>query len=82
MFCYNINISRVYDAILGYKEAVMVKKLRKYQWLSILLSCLFILSACSSNKAVDDYATNKGYEQKTEAADNAIEEASVDHTNL
>lgn len=60
----------MYDAILGYKEAVMVKKLRKYQWLSILLSCLFILSACSSNKAVDDYATNKGYEQKTEAADN------------
>ncbi|MGN1180375.1 MAG: BMP family ABC transporter substrate-binding protein [Suilimivivens sp.] len=43
--------------------------MRKYQWLSILFSCMFLLSACGSNGFVDDYATNKGYEQSAEVVD-------------
>ena len=46
-----------------------MKKMRKYQFLSILLSCMFLLNACSSDAAIDDYATNKGYEQNAEATD-------------
>lgn len=42
-------------------------KMRKYQWLSIFFLCMFLLSACSRNETIDDYATNKGYEQSTEA---------------
>ena len=41
-------------------------KMRKYQWLSIFFLCMFLLSACSRNETIDDYATNKGYEQSTE----------------
>ena len=43
-------------------------KMRKYQWLSIFFLCMFLLSACSRNETIDDYATNKGYEQSTEVA--------------
>lgn len=47
-----------------------MKKNRKKQCLSILLSCMFLFSACSGNESIDDYATNKGNEKNTELADN------------
>lgn len=43
-------------------------KIRKYRLMSLFLSCVFVLAACSSG-AVDDYATNKGYENKNEVVD-------------
>ncbi|MGN1147160.1 MAG: BMP family ABC transporter substrate-binding protein [Lachnospiraceae bacterium] len=46
-----------------------MKKIRKHQCLSILLSCLLLLSACGSKESIDDYATNKGYEQDTAVVD-------------
>ena len=47
-----------------------MKKNRKKQCLSILLSCMFLFSACGGNESIDDYATNKGNEKNTELADN------------
>lgn len=44
-------------------------KIRKYRFLSLFMSCAFLLAACSSSD-IDDYATNKGYEESKEAADN------------
>lgn len=44
-------------------------KIRKYRFLSLFMSCVFLLAACSSSD-IDDYATNKGYEESKEAADN------------
>ena len=44
-------------------------KMRKYRFLSLFLSCVFLLTACSSG-TIDDYATNKGYEESKEVADN------------
>ncbi len=46
-----------------------MKEMRKHRSLLIFSVCIFLLSACSS-KSIDDYATNKGYEQNKEAADN------------
>lgn len=46
-----------------------MKKIRKCRCLSILLSCMLLLSACNGNEIIDDYATNKGYEQNTEVVD-------------
>lgn len=47
-----------------------MKKVRKYQCLSVFLSCLFLLTACGSEN-IDDYATNKGYEKLTEVVENS-----------
>lgn len=47
-----------------------MKKRRGCQYLSILLSCMFLLCACGSSKSIDDYATNKGYEQNKEETAN------------
>lgn len=46
-----------------------MKKMRKYQYLFVLLSCVFLLTACGSEQ-IDDYATNKGYEDLSKIADN------------
>ena len=46
-----------------------MKKMRRYQYLSVLLSCIFLLTACGSEQ-IDDYATNKGYEDLTKNVDN------------
>ena len=46
-----------------------MKKMRRYQYLSVLLSCIFLLTACGSEQ-IDDYATNKGFEDLTKNADN------------
>ena len=46
-----------------------MKKIRKFQYLSVLLSGIFLLTACGSEN-IDDYATNKGYEESAEVADN------------
>ena len=46
-----------------------MKKMRRYQYLSVLLSCIFLLTACGSEQ-IDDYATNKGYEDLTKISDN------------
>ena len=46
-----------------------MKEMRKYQYLFVLLSCVFLLTACGSEQ-IDDYATNKGYEDLTKIADN------------
>lgn len=46
-----------------------MKKMRRYQYLSVLLSCIFLLTACGSEQ-IDDYVTNKGYEDLTKNADN------------
>lgn len=46
-----------------------MKKNRKKQCLSILLSCMFLFSACGGDESIDDYATNKGNEKNTELAD-------------
>lgn len=45
-----------------------MKEMRKYQYLFVLLSCVFLLTACGSEQ-IDDYATNKGYEDLTKIAD-------------
>ena len=46
-----------------------MKKMRRYQYLSVLLSCIFLLTACG-NVQIDDYATNKGYEDLTKIQGN------------
>lgn len=46
-----------------------MRKMRKWQCLSILLLCMLLLSACNGNEVIDDYATNKGYEQTAEVTD-------------
>ena len=46
-----------------------MKKMRRYHYLSVLLSCIFLLTACGSEQ-IDDYATNKGYEDLTKISDN------------
>ena len=46
-----------------------MKEMRKYQYLFVLLSCVFLLTACGSEQ-IDDYATNKGYEDLTKNVDN------------
>lgn len=46
-----------------------MKKMRRYQYLSVLLSCILLLTACGSEQ-IDDYATNKGYEDLTKITDN------------
>lgn len=43
-----------------------MKKILKYQCLSIFLAAMFLLGACGTNGTIDDYATNKGYEQNAE----------------
>lgn len=47
-----------------------MKKMRRYKCLATLLLCMLLLSSCGSSKSIDDYATNKGYEQNTEVVDN------------
>ena len=46
-----------------------MKKMRRYQYLSVLLSCIFLFTACGSVQ-IDDYATNKGYEDLTKIQGN------------
>ena len=41
-----------------------MKIMQKCQCILVLLSVLSLLCACSRNTTIDDYATNKGYEQK------------------
>lgn len=47
-----------------------MKKSGKFQCLSVLIFCVLLLSACANNESIDDYATNKGYNQNTGVAGN------------
>lgn len=46
-----------------------MKKMRKYQYLSAFLVCMFLLTSCGSEQ-IDDYATNKGYEDSAKVVEN------------
>lgn len=46
-----------------------MRKMQKYKCLSVILACLFLMTACGS-ESIDDYATNKGYEASNEATGN------------
>ena len=46
-----------------------MKKMRRYQYLPVLLSCIFLLTAWD-NVQIDDYSTNKGYEDLTKIQGN------------
>ena len=44
--------------------------MQKCKYLLIVLACMFLLCACGGKQSIDDYATNKGYEQQnTEDSD-------------